>query len=115
MHKLLAIAVLMMLSLLVSAASAEAACVNGVDQAFAADVAADAADLTAGSARGRSHHFPCTDTTHDHASCGCTGHSVIPMFVFGPPSMIDSNTRVMFSNDRANGRTLVPPVPPPLA
>lgn len=114
MRTLLTIAALM-LSLLVSAASAEAACVNGVDEAVAADVAADAADLTAGSARGHGYHIPCTDTTHDHASCGCTGHSVIPTLAFGTPSVIDSNTRVTFTNDLANGRTLVPPVPPPLA
>jgi hypothetical protein len=114
MRTLLTIAALM-LSLLVSAASAEAACANGVDQAVAADVAADVAELTAGPALGHGHHIPCTDTTHDHASCGCTGHSVIAMFAFGTPSLIDSNTRVTFANELANGRTLVPPVPPPLA
>jgi hypothetical protein len=114
MHNLFAIAALL-LALLFAAAPVEAACVSDGESAVAAGPAQSKADGAAFATGGHCQHVPCSDSTHNHMPGGCTGHSFVPAFAFESPRITIAKRRVAFTHDISNGRTLLPPVPPPLA
>jgi hypothetical protein len=114
MRSLFAIAVLM-LALLFVLAPAEAACASGGDAAVAADVTSDAARTAVLDDGGHCPHVPCSDTTHSHLSGGCAAHSFVPAFAVESPHVTMAQIRIAFAHEVSNGRTPLPPVPPPLA
>lgn len=114
MRRLFAIAALM-LALFFAAAPAEAAWESGGEVAIAAGDVQGAAGVLAGVTGGHCQHVPCSDTTHNHMPGGCTGHSFVPAFTFETPRVAVSRRLVAFANEISDGRTLMPPVPPPLA
>ena len=114
MRSLLAIAALL-LALFFAVAPAEAACGDGVDLAVAAGDAQSVSDLSAVTSGGHCQHVPCSDSTHNHTLGGCAGHSVFPAFAFETPYFTTADIRVAFTCEDSSGRTLLPPVPPPLA
>lgn len=104
-----------MLALLFAAAPAEAACGSGGEVAIAAsDVQGAAGVLAAVTTGGHCQHVPCSDTTHNHVPGGCAGHSFVHAFAFEAPRVAIAKRCVAFADDTSNGRTLLPPVPPPL-
>lgn len=114
MRSLLTIAALL-LALFFAAAPAEAACADGIDVTVAAGDAQDVSDLSAVASGGHCQHVPCSDSTHNHTLGGCAGHSVFPAFAFERPYLMAADIRVAFTCEDSSGRTVLPPVPPPLA
>jgi hypothetical protein len=114
MRSLFAIAALL-LALFFAAAPVEAACVSGGEAAVVAGATQSAASVTAFATNGHCQHVPCSDSTHNHTPGGCSGHSFVPAFAFESPRIAIVKRRVAFTHDDSNGRTLLPPVPPPLA
>jgi hypothetical protein len=104
----------MVLALLLAAGPADASRAEPADQTVVIS-AVDSASAVVSAPAGHCHHVPCSDTSHNHASGGCAGHTFLPMLAFSPPLVFDTATRVAFANDVASGRALLPPVPPPLS
>ena len=59
-------------------------------------------------------HFPCSDAAHAHAPCVCA-FAFVSGQALGPADVDFTFARIWFSDDSITGRTLLPPVPPPLA
>jgi hypothetical protein len=114
MRSLFAIAALL-LALFFAASPAEAVCVGGGEAAVGVGAAQGAADVTAFATGGHCQHVPCSDSSHNHMPGGCVGHSFVPQSSFESPRIATAKRRVAFTHDDSNGRTLLPPVPPPLA
>lgn len=113
MRSLFAIAAVL-LGLFFAAAPAEAACAGDNEPAVSVSVTPSSASVAALATGGHCHHIPCSDKNHSHLSGGCAGHSFVPAFVFDAPCLTLSAGRFAFSDETASGRTLLPPVPPPL-
>ena len=58
---------------------------------------------------------PCADGCQVHASCGCMAHPAVTSVAFAVPKLTNARLRISFDAEAANGRSLLPPVPPPLA
>ncbi|MEQ1867987.1 MAG: hypothetical protein HOP13_03330 [Alphaproteobacteria bacterium] len=114
MRSLIAIAAFL-LALFVAAAPVEAMCGSGGEAAVAAGATQSAVDVIAVATGGHCQHVPCSDSTHDHMPGECAGHSFVATFAFESPRIAIAKRRVAFTHDNFNGRTLLPPVPPPLA
>jgi hypothetical protein len=80
-----------------------------------ADASIDVVDATATPADRHCHHVPCSDATHNHASGECAGHSFVPAVALHSPLGPSADSRVAFADETSNGRTPLPPIPPPLA
>lgn len=114
MHRLFAIAAFM-LALFFVAVPAKTACVDG-SNVLPAAVTQGAADVETATNGGHCQHVPCSNTRHSHsAPGGCAGHTFVTAFVFATPFVAVVGNRVEFTRDDSDGRTLLPPVPPPLA
>lgn len=113
MRSLIAIAAFL-LALFVAAAPVEATRVSDGEAAVAADATQSAAGVIAVTTDGHCQHVPCSDSTHNHMPGGCAGHSFVPAFAFESPRIAMAKRRFAFTHDVLNGRTLLPPVPPPL-
>lgn len=59
-------------------------------------------------------HVPCTNAAHSHASGSCAAHSFIVLGAGWGIPRLASGAVIGFKHDRYVGRTLLPPVPPPL-
>lgn len=114
MRCLVAIAGLL-LALLFAAAPAEAASMAGSDTSIAASASQDGSDVTVSASAGHCPHVPCPDSSHEHVPGGCVGHSFVADTALQMPRIALSDGRVAFEHEDASGRTLLPPVPPPLA
>lgn len=81
------------------------------------DTAADTttADTTATAPAGHCPHVPCPNTAHSHTPGGCTGHSFVPSIAFETSHAAVAVGRAAIKHENIRGRTLLPPVPPPLA
>ena len=58
-------------------------------------------------------HVPCANAAHPHSSCTAHSSFVMGGGLIGPDFL--AAEPVALTHDRNVGRTLVPPVPPPLA
>ncbi|MDZ4741730.1 MAG: hypothetical protein SGJ03_17780 [Alphaproteobacteria bacterium] len=99
------------LVLLSQLAPAEAACVSDSD--FAAGAVAE--DATLALVVLHDEHVPCSDTSHRHVSCVCAGHFFVPAQACASPQVAYTLARFDLTRKMLMGRTLQPPVPPPLA
>lgn len=114
MRSLFAIAAFLLV-LFVSAAPVEAVCVGGGEPAVVADATQSVGEVAAVATGGHCQHVPCSDSTHNHMPSGCSGHSFVPAFAVEAPRVATAKRGLAFTHDLSNGRTLLPPVPPPLA
>ena len=102
------------LVLLSQLASAKAACVSESDFAAGA-VAAVAVIATLAPVVVHDEHVPCSDTSHRHVSCVCAGNFFVPAQACASPHVAYTLARFDLTRKMLMGRTLQPPVPPPLA
>ena len=114
MRSLVAIAGLL-LALFFAAAPAEATSVAGDDAAVAVSASQSPSDVTVSALPEHCPHVPCPNTSHDHLPGGCVGHSFLSTAALEAPRVALAQGRVASEHDDAGGRTLLPPVPPPLA
>lgn len=114
MRSLISIAAFL-LALFIAAAPVEAACASNGETAVTAGTTQGAGGVIAVATGGHCQHIPCSDSTHNHMPGGCEGHSFVPTLAFPSPRVAIAKHRVAFTHDASNGRTLLPPVPPPLA
>lgn len=103
----------MVLALLLAAGPADASRAEPADQTVVIS-AVDSASAVVSAPAGHCHHVPCSDTSHNHASGGCAGHTFVLVLAFMPMLAFDTVTRFASANDDVAGRALLPPVPPPL-
>lgn len=87
----------------------------GDDAAVATGTPQSESDITVSVLPEHCPHVPCPNTSHNHLPGGCVGHSFVSTAALETPGMAVTDGRVAFEHDDASGRTLLPPVPPPLA
>jgi hypothetical protein len=113
MSRLLAISCLL-LGLLVLTSPANAAYQDCGGQAVAIGTAGTALDFTSASPDAGCDHVPCPNPAHQHSPSGCHAHSFLMVSPLEALIAAETESRVAIADEAATGRTLMPPVPPPL-